>query len=115
MMAVRRVFIAWSHSLFYGSVHLLLNHPEIEIIGASQESDAIWTEVQAMRPDTIIIERRDEEDEGLSGIDVSHIWSGPWSPRIIHAGLHDNTAHVYQHEQHTLEQADDLLRLILNK
>jgi DNA-binding NarL/FixJ family response regulator len=115
MMAVRRVFIVWSHSLFYGSVHLLLNHPDIEIIGASQESEAMWTEVQELRPDTIIIERRGEDDGGIPGVVASHIWSGPWGPSIIHAGLHDNTAQVYRREQHTLEQAEDLLRLILHE
>jgi DNA-binding NarL/FixJ family response regulator len=110
-MADRRVFIAWSHSLFYGSVRLLLQHPDIEIIGANAESETLWHEVNIFRPDTIIIERRGTGDSIMLGPQTGD----SWHPRIIHAGLHDNTAHVCRCEQHILEQADDLLRIVLNE
>jgi DNA-binding NarL/FixJ family response regulator len=110
-MADRRVFIAWSHSLFYGSVRLLLQHPDIEIIGANAESETLWHEVNIFRPDTIIIERRGTGDDIMLGPQTRD----SWHPRIIHTGLHDNIAHVCRCEQHILEQADDLLRLVLNE
>lgn len=113
-MAVRRVFIAWANSLFYGSVRLLLDHPDVEIIGARAESETLWREVSDLRPDTIIIERRGEDDPPVPGIHI--LWeSNTWNPRIIHAGLHDNIAQVCRCEQHTLEHAEDLLHLVLNE
>jgi DNA-binding NarL/FixJ family response regulator len=110
----RRVFIAWSHSLFYGSVRLLLQHPDIEIIGANAESETLWREVNNLRPDIIIIERRAEGDLPVFGIRILGE-SDLWNPRIIHTGLHDNVAHICHCEQHTLEHAEDLLRLVLNE
>ncbi len=113
-MAVRRVFIAWSHSLFYGSVRLLLNHPGIEVVGASRESEIVWSEIINLSPDTIIIERRGEDDSPVAGTRI--LWeSATWKPRIIHAGLHDNIAQVCRCEQHTLEHAEDLLLLVLKE
>jgi DNA-binding NarL/FixJ family response regulator len=110
-MAVRRVFIAWSHPLFYGSVRLLLSHPDIEIMGASLDSESVWHEVGDLRPDTIIIERRGTGDEVMLGPKARD----SWHPRIIHTGLDDNVAQVCRCEQHVLEQAEDLLHLILNE
>ncbi len=110
-MAVRRVFIAWSHPLFYGSVRLLLSHPDIEITGASLDSETVWHEVGDLRPDTIIIERHGAEDDIMLGPTACE----SWHPRIIRTGLHDNIAQVCRCEQHILEQAEDLLHLVLNE
>jgi DNA-binding NarL/FixJ family response regulator len=110
-MAGRRVFVAWSHSLFYGAVRLLLQHPDIEIVGANAESETLWVEVASFRPDIIIIERGDTGGGIMLGLQTHD----SWHPRIIHAGLHDNIAHVCRCEQHILEQADDLLRIVLNE
>ena len=110
-MAVRRVFIAWSHPLFYGSVRLLLNHPDIEIMGASLDSETVWREVSDLQPDAIIIERHGADDEMMLGPKTCD----SWQPFVIRTGLHDNIAHVCRCEQHILEQAEDLLHLVLDE
>ncbi len=102
-MAVRRVFIAWSHSLFYESVRLLLNHPEVEIVGSASEVEIVWPDVIELRPDTIVIERNGEESETAASANILPIWkSSAWNPRIIQVGLQDNIVQVYRRKQHIL-------------
>jgi len=111
-MAVRRVFIAWSHSLFHGSVRLLLNHPEIEVIGACLGSEIIWSEVISLHPDTIIIERGGEGGENAVGLEAFPACES--GMRFVQVGLEDNTAWVCRCEPHVIEQAQDLVLLVLN-
>jgi DNA-binding NarL/FixJ family response regulator len=112
-MAIRRVFIAWSHSLFYGSVRLLLNHPAIEIVGSGQDSETIWNEVINLRPDTVIVERTGEVGETAASHQAFRAWDS--GTRIIRVGLENNIAQVCRCEQHTLEKAEDLLQLVLDQ
>jgi len=108
-MAIRRVFAIWAHPIFHESVRLLLNRPDIEWTGATSDyaaaKDAIW----GLRPDTILVEEvggqvPDEVKEILEAI--------PWAVRIISLNLADNKSIVYQRERRTIEQPEDLLRLI---
>ena len=115
-MAIRRVFIAWSHALFYGSVRLLLSHPDVDIVGASQVSETAWNTVRDLHPDAIILERQDQTDESSPIIEARQIWGNDtWHSRIILTGLHDNTVQVYSCDRHILEQAEDLLHLVLDE
>ncbi len=115
-MTIRRVFIAWTNSLFYRSVRLLLNHPDVAIVGASQESETVWNVIRELRPDTIILERREEMGEETPNLDLDNLWSnGAWNSRVILAGMRDNTAQIYYCEEHVLEQAGDLLQLVLDE
>ena len=113
-MAVRRVFISWAHSLFYESVRLLLNHPDVEIVGSGPETEIVWAEIADLRPDMIIIEKDSEAPERIVCAETLQIWaSDSWNSHIVHVGLQDNTVQVYRREQHTLEQSEDLLHLVL--
>jgi DNA-binding NarL/FixJ family response regulator len=108
---VRRVFIAWSHALFHHSVSLLLNNPHVQIVGASQDTKNVQTELEALHPDTIIVELSEEQS-------ISSVWrwieTSQWNPHIVCVSLHDNSVSIYHREQHVLEEAGDLLHLILN-
>ena len=112
-MVVRRVFIAWSHSLFYGSVRLLLEHPEIQIVGSSPAAETVWSEIGHLHPNTIIVERSGGDGENEICPEVLPTWES--GTRIIRVGLQDNDAQVCRYEQHSLEQAEDLLHLVLNE
>jgi hypothetical protein len=112
-MVVRRVFIAWSHSLFYGSVRLLLEHPEIQIVGSSPAAETPWSEISHLHPDTIVVERTGDEGENEICPEEHLDWES--GTRIIRVGLQDNNAQVCRCEQHTLEQAEDQLHLILTE
>jgi DNA-binding NarL/FixJ family response regulator len=108
-MVRQRVFIIWSHELFYESVHILLDHPDIEEVGASAKSSSTHSEIEKLRPDIILVEEATE----TSRTEVLQMLEDcVWNPRIISLSLQDNELMVYHREQRTIEQVDDLLFLI---
>lgn len=110
-MAARRVFVIWTHSIFYESVRLLLNHPEVELAGASSDYVAAKDEILSLQPDTILIE---EVSNGARTEVMEILETSPWSVRIMGLSLADNKLSVYHREQRTVGQAGDLLRLVLS-
>jgi DNA-binding NarL/FixJ family response regulator len=111
-MPIQRVFIIWSHPLFHESVRLLLDHPDIEFVGTTSDYKTAHEEILSLQPDTIIVE---EEEGGLPNEKMKYLESYPWKVRITFLNLTDNQLHMYQHEQRTIGQAEDLLRLILSE
>lgn len=111
-MVKQCVFIIWAHELFYESVHILLNHPDvkgIEEVGANNKSLATQKEIEKLRPHIILVEETDETSrtEVLQMLEESD-----WNPRIICLSLNDNELMVYQREQRIIEQVEDLLKLL---
>jgi hypothetical protein len=39
-MSTRQVFIIWTHPLFQESIALLMHHPEIELVGETDDHDS---------------------------------------------------------------------------
>ena len=110
-MAIRRVFIYWTHPLFYDSVRMLLNHPEIEWVGSSSDYGAGWSQIMSVPPDTILVEEVEGSipDEVLHLVEASH-----WNGRVVGLNIHDNQMRMYQHIQRTVGKAEDLLQWILD-
>jgi DNA-binding NarL/FixJ family response regulator len=108
-MAARQVFIIWTHPLCYESVRLLLNHPDVEIVGAAEDYLTAQNEIDQLRPDTIVVEETGSEAnlEPLAILKSSH-----WVTRVIGFSLADNKLSVYRREQKTAARAEDLLRLV---
>ncbi len=110
-MAARRVFVIWTHPIFHESVRLLLNHPDVEWVGATSDYAAAKDEVLDLQPDTILV----EEIAGNIPVEVLEIMeASSQNVRVIGLSLADNELSVYYHEQRTVGQAEDLLRLILD-
>ncbi len=59
-MRVRRVFVVSKHPIFRQSVRLLLDHPDVEWVGASPDCTAARSEIIDLQPNTILV----EETEG---------------------------------------------------
>ena len=111
---VQRVFIVWTHPLFYETVRLLINHPAIEIVGASPEYAAARVEIGNLQPEIIIIE--ETENGAATGTEVLQILeTSPWRPRVIRLSLKDNELWVYYHERWTVGSSEELLRLVKGK
>jgi DNA-binding NarL/FixJ family response regulator len=108
-MAARRVFVIWTHPIFRESVRLLLNHPDIEWVGATSDIAIAKDQVSRLRPDTILFE--EVEGNVLAGM-VELLEASPWHMRIFGLGLVDNQLRVYQREELTICQPEDLLQLI---
>jgi DNA-binding NarL/FixJ family response regulator len=106
----RQVFVIWTHPIFHESVRLLLNHPDVEWVGATSDYAAAKNEILSIQPDTILIE--DVQDSASAEM-MEILKAGPQNVRVIGLSLADNELSVYHRERRTVGQAGDLLRLIL--
>ncbi len=108
-MATHRVFVIWIHPLFRESVHLLLNHPDVEWVGATSDYAATKDAILSLQPDTVLI----EAGGGHAQAEVEKVLkTTSWAVRIISLNLDNNKSIVYQRERRTIEQPEDLLHLI---
>ena len=111
-MALPRVFVIWNHPLFYESLRLLLNHPDIEWAGATSDYASALAQTERLQPDTILVE---EGEDGLPAQALELLKTSPCELRIISLNLSDNQLNVYYRELHTVVQAEDLLHLIIDR
>ncbi|HZD55448.1 MAG TPA: hypothetical protein VE136_01895 [Anaerolineales bacterium] len=108
-METRRVYVVWTHPLFYASVRLLLDDPYVELVGANSDYAAAHDQIMKLRPDTIIVEEMEGE---LSTEALTFLRDSPLLRRVIGLNLTDNQLCVYHREQRTVGRAEDLLILI---
>lgn len=105
----RRLFMIWTSPLFRDSIRLLLNDPEIDWLGATSDYTAAKDTILKLQPDTVLF----EEVEGAIPQVMEVLEANPFRIRLIGVSLAENKLQVYQREQRTVAQAEDLLRLIL--
>jgi DNA-binding NarL/FixJ family response regulator len=111
-MAIRRVYLVWISPLFHESVRLLLNHPQIELVGSGSEFERAQGEIRSLQPDMIIVE---EGDDKLAPAELLRILeASPGEKHVARLSLQDNELTVYHRHQRTVAQVEDLLNLILN-
>jgi AmiR/NasT family two-component response regulator len=108
-METRRVFVVWTHPLFYEAVRLLLDDPSIDLVGANPDYAAAHEHIMKLQPDTIIVE---EKEGNLSAEVFAFLRDSPMDARIIGLNLSDNQLFVYHRERQTVGRANDLLRLV---
>jgi DNA-binding NarL/FixJ family response regulator len=108
-MGTRRVFVVWTHPLFYTSVRLILDDPNIELVGAASDFAAACDQIMSLQPDTFIVE---EGEKDISTEVMALLQSCPANGRVIGLNLINNQLSVYHREQRTVAQAEDLLYLI---
>jgi DNA-binding NarL/FixJ family response regulator len=114
-MADRRVFVIWAHPLFHESVRLLLNHPEIEWVGATSDYKTALGDITNLQPDTILIEETEPAAISRVPLRVMEILEAcSWNSRVVELNLKDNELSIYHREKRTVGQAEDLLHLIQN-
>ena len=106
----RRLFMIWTSPIFRDSVHLLLDHPEIEWIGSTSNYTFIQENIQILRPDTIVVE---EVEGALPATLIELLESEITIVRLISVTLDDNRLKIYTRENRAVGEAGDLLRLIL--
>ncbi|HWR65821.1 MAG TPA: hypothetical protein VN364_06855 [Bellilinea sp.] len=109
-LAVRRVFVVWTNPLFHESTRLLLEHPDVDLVGAAQNPTMVHEEILKLRPDTILFERTSQPIPEylirLMGMDA-------WDMRLIGLSLEDNKVSLYHREQQAVVEAGDLLQYVL--
>ncbi|MEK7278123.1 MAG: hypothetical protein AAB427_12300 [Chloroflexota bacterium] len=111
-MAIRRVYVIWSHPLFHESVRALLQHPRIQWVGATADLAVARGQIASVRPDTVLVEGL---QDGLSLEVLAIMNSCEWKVLLLGLNLSDNTTRVCYSEQRIVGRADDLLRLVLTR
>jgi DNA-binding NarL/FixJ family response regulator len=111
-MAIRRVFVVWQHPLILMSLRGLLNHASIEWVGDSSTLDDLPQLVVENKPDIILIEGEVDENTQKA---LHLLETSKRSLRIIALNLSRNEIQLYELEQETINQKEDLLNLILKE
>jgi len=105
------VFVIWTNPLFLESLSALLNHPEIQLVGASSDFSQAQNEIAVLRPDIVVIEGN-LDDNPIDCTTMPILRSGS---RVIQMSLGDNELNIFQHQHRTLVNAEDLLTMILEE
>jgi DNA-binding NarL/FixJ family response regulator len=108
----RRLFVVWKHPIFHGSVRKLLAHPDVEWVGATSDWVTAHSEIEKLKPDTIVVE---ELEEKASNEALQILESSSWDVRVVSISLNNNRLSVFHREQKTVGKADDLLHLVLGE
>lgn len=107
-MALKRVFVIWTHPLFYESIRLLLDN-EVEIVGSTSDHAEGNQEIAELNPDVVIIEAQ----EGMKDLESETIAILQKGPKVIHLSLEDNELNVYLRQHKTMDKPTDLMQMIL--
>ncbi len=110
-MKSRQVFVVWTHPLFYTSLRLILDDPNINLMGAASDYAAAHDQIISLQPDTIIVE---EGEEDVSTEVMALLQICPSGGRVIGLNLMDNQLSVYHREHRIVGETEDLLRLVLD-
>ena len=108
----QRVYIVWRYPLFHETVSLLLEHPEIAIVGSESDRKEAQREITELMPDIIILEEDEETDGGSIDAEILQFMETEWEPRIARLSLQDNVLRLYQREQRTISNREDLLSIL---
>ena len=109
-MVSRRTFIVWANPLFRDSVLALLQHPDVECVGAANDEEVSVEKILSAEPDTILV----EETAGELSATLMALFNQPsFRGRLVSLNLSDNRLRVFEQEQQTALHAEDILELIL--
>lgn len=106
-MHKREVFVIWTNPLFHEAVRLILQHPEVCIVGSSSEPEEAKQMIAALEPEIVLIEETGEQDSSET---ISILKTGPI---VFRLGLADNELNIYRRQQQASANAEDLVRMIL--
>ena len=108
---IQRIFIVWAHPIFRETVSRLLDHPAVEIVGLSADRQTAVAEIEALKPDTIIIE--ETEDTAHTHGEAARIMEAcSWELRVIRLSLQDNELWLYQQQRRSISNIEEFLRVI---
>ena len=106
-----RVFIIWKYPLFRETVTVLLQHPEMIVVGGESDRAEARTQINRLEPDIIIIEEALNEEPVDSDI-IEYLEESLWEPRVARLSLQDNELRLYQRQHRIIETKDELLALL---
>ncbi len=106
-----RVYLVFHNQLFSDAIGAVLRtHPEIELVGATDNPDQVAADVADLAPDVILLE---EADDGPVIADVYSILSSPMPCRLIMLRLDENGMHVWSQTWRQTVRPQDLVEAII--
>jgi DNA-binding NarL/FixJ family response regulator len=108
---VPRVYLVFCNQIFSDAICAILEtHPEIELVGTTNERDRVAADVAALNPHVILV----EETEDGSAIDDAHfILTSPKPYRLITLRLDADEMHVWSQIWREAVSTDDLVEAIV--
>lgn len=105
-----RVYLIFRNQLFRDAIGAVLrSHPEIELVGATDNQDRAAADVSTLAPDVILLE---ETDVGPAISDVHRILSSPVACRLIMLRLNQDGMHVWSQTWRQTVSPQDLVEAI---
>ena len=105
------VYLIFRNRLFRDAVAAILTtHPEIKLLGATDQPDRAASEIAALAPDVILLE---EVEDGPSIRDVHHILTSPIPYRLITLRLDQDGMHVWSQTWRETVGPQDLVEAII--
>jgi hypothetical protein len=107
----QRLFIVWSHPLLCRLVTLLLDDPELVIVGAASDYGVALEQLNSLQPDVIVVE--ETQDNTVTAIEPIDILKAClWGPCVIRLSLQDNELRVYHQKQWIIGSREDFLHVV---
>jgi DNA-binding NarL/FixJ family response regulator len=108
---MKRVFVLTSHSLLGSGVGVLLRSAaDLEVVGCESDLERAIAQIIELRPDVVVAETADLDE------DWAHIMARTCQAGlqlcVVGVHLHDNRISIYQGEQRTVHDVEDLLRAV---
>lgn len=105
-----RVFVLWMHPLFFETISLLLQHPQIDLTGARFDDVTSHAQIEDANPEILILERA--SSEAIKDSDLLDYLDR--NVRVVWLSLDDNTLSEFTRLNHTVDDQQDLLSLVLD-
>jgi len=108
---VPRVYLVFSNQMFSDAIGAILKtHPEIELVGVTNEPDRLAADMATLSPDVILVE---EAKHGSMVGEVRTILTSPIPCRLITLRLDADEMHVWSQTWRQTVRTQDLVEAIV--
>ena len=105
------VYLVFCNQIFSDAICAILEtHPEIELVGTTNQRDRVAADVATLNPDVILVE---EVEDGSALDDVHAILTSPKPYRLITLRLDAEEMHVWSQSWRETVSTDDLVEAIV--
>jgi hypothetical protein len=105
------VYLIFRNRLFRDAVAAILTtHPEIRLLGATDQPDRAASEIAALAPSVILLE---EAEDGPSIRELHHIVTSPIPCRLITLRLDQDGMHVWSQTWRQTVAPEDLVEAVI--
>lgn len=102
----------WKNPIFRDSLRMLLNHPDVEVVGNGNVLEQAALEIAGLKPNTILVEITNQH----ALLELLEILEHEKSQlQIIGMNMENNQATLFHRESRVVFHEDELLEIILKK